>query len=67
MCGKMCGKIEKLSDWNKNWCGSRYGPQDYDKETKRQKYKKEKKTKTKRQKDKKTKRQKAKGKNTVRQ
>ena len=68
MCGKMCGKIEKLSDWNKNWCGSRYGPQDYDKETKRQKYKKEKKDKkTKRQKDKKTKRQKAKGKNTVRQ
>ena len=21
MCGKMCDKIEKLSDWNKNWCG----------------------------------------------
>ena len=20
-CGNMCGKIEKLSDWNKNWCG----------------------------------------------
>ena len=19
--GKNCGKIEKLSDWNKNWCG----------------------------------------------
>ena len=28
--GQMCGKIEKLSDWNKNWCGSRYGPHDYD-------------------------------------
>ena len=26
----MCGKIEKLLDWNKNWCGSRYGPHDYD-------------------------------------
>ena len=24
MCGKMCAKIEKLSLWNKNWCGSRY-------------------------------------------
>ena len=24
MCSKMCGKIEKLLDWNKNWCGSRY-------------------------------------------
>ena len=22
--GEMCGKIEKLSDQNKNWCGSRY-------------------------------------------
>ena len=30
VCGKMCGKIEKLSDWNKNWCGSIYGPHDYD-------------------------------------
>ena len=30
MCGKMCGKIEKLSDWKTNWCGSRYGPCDYD-------------------------------------
>ena len=30
MCGKMCGKIEKVSDWNKNWCGSRYEPHDYD-------------------------------------
>ena len=19
-----------MSDWNKNWCGSRYGPHDYD-------------------------------------
>ena len=25
VCGKMCGKIEKLSDWNKNLCGGRYG------------------------------------------
>ena len=24
MCGKMCSKIGKLSDWNTNWCGSRY-------------------------------------------
>ena len=24
VCGKMCGKIEKLSDWNKNWCGRIY-------------------------------------------
>ena len=24
VCGEMCGKIEKLSDWIKNWCGSRY-------------------------------------------
>ena len=23
VCGKMCGKIEKLSDWNKNWYGSK--------------------------------------------
>ena len=23
-------KFKKLSDWNKNWCGSRYGPHDYD-------------------------------------
>ena len=30
ICGKMCGKIEKLLDCNKNWCGSRYGPRDYD-------------------------------------
>ena len=30
MCGKMCFKIEKNSDWEKNWCGSRYGPYDYD-------------------------------------
>ena len=60
MCGKMCGKIEKLSDWNKNWVGSRYGPHNYDggdKKTKRQKYKKakmQKDNKAKRQKDKKT-------------
>ena len=41
--GKMCGKIEKLSDWNKNGCGSRYGHRDNDsgdKKTKRQKCKK---------------------------
>ena len=30
VCGKMCGNIEELSEWNKNWCGSRYGPHDYD-------------------------------------
>ena len=24
VCGNMCGKIEKLLDWNKNLCGSRY-------------------------------------------
>ena len=24
MFGKMCGKIETLLDWNKNWCGSKY-------------------------------------------
>ena len=50
VCGKMCGKIEKLSDWNKNWCGSRYGPCDYDsgdKKTKRQKGKKKKEKKDK--------------------
>ena len=58
----MCGKIEKLTDWNKNWCGSRYGPHDYDsddKKTKRQKGKKAKRQKgknAKRQKGKKTKR-----------
>ena len=23
MCDKMYGKIEKLSDWNKNWCGKK--------------------------------------------
>ena len=44
----MCGKIEKLSDQNKNWCGSIYGPCDYDSGNK----------KTKRQKDKKAKRHK---------
>ena len=21
ICGKNCGEIEKLSDWNKKWCG----------------------------------------------
>ena len=47
----MCGKIEKLLDWNKNWCGSRYGPCDNDSGDK-------KKQKDKRQKDKKAKRQK---------
>ena len=44
----MCGKIEKLSDWNKNWWGSRFGHPDYDsgdKKTKRQKDKKYKKAK----------------------
>ena len=52
----MCGKIEKLLDWNKNWCGSRYWLCDYDsgdKKTKSQKCKK-----AKRQKDKKAKIQK---------
>ena len=42
----MCGKIEKLSDWNTNWYGSRYGPCDYDsgdKKSKRQNDKKYKK------------------------
>ena len=24
MFHKICGKIDKLSDWNKNWCGSIY-------------------------------------------
>ena len=58
ICGEMCGQIEKLSDWNKKWCGSRYGPHDYDMVTKDKKTKKTKKNKkTKRQKDKKTKRQ----------
>ena len=47
ICGKMCGKIEKLLDQNKIWCGTRYGPGDYDSGDK----------KTKRQKGKKTKRQ----------
>ena len=37
VCGEMCGKIEKLLDWNKNWCGSRY---DYDSGDKKQKDKK---------------------------
>ena len=30
VCFKIWGKIEKLSDWNKNWCGSRFGPSNYD-------------------------------------
>ena len=40
ICGKMCGKILKLLDHNKIWCGTRYGPCDYDsgdKKAKRQK------------------------------
>ena len=60
ICGEMCHKIKKLSDWNKNWCGSRYGPHDYDsgdKKTKRQKGKKKKTKKQKKEKNtKKTKR-----------
>ena len=50
ICGEMCGKIEKLSDQNQNWCGSKYGPHDYDsgdKNTKRQKGKTDNKKKTK--------------------
>ena len=39
VCGQMCGKIEKLSDWNKNLCGSRYGPHDYDSGDKKKKKK----------------------------
>ena len=50
MCCKMCGEIEKLSDWNNNWCGSRYGPCDYDSDDK--KTKKTKKTTTKKDKKK---------------
>ena len=46
VCGEMCGKIEKLLDWNKNWCGSRYDYDSGDKKTKGQKrLKKTKKTK----------------------
>ena len=30
MCGQMCGKIEKLLDQNKIWCGIRYELHDYD-------------------------------------
>ena len=58
MYSKMCGKIEKLSDWNRNWYGSRYVPCDYDsgdKKTKRQKDKKDKKDKKTNKKDKKDK------------
>ena len=61
VCGKMSGKILKLSDWNKNGCGSRYGHHDYDigdKKTKRQKGKSQKDKKTIRQKDNKAKMQK---------
>ena len=47
ICCEMCGKIEKFSDLNKNYCGSIYGPHDYDscdkKTKKRQKDKKDKK------------------------
>ena len=53
--GKMCGKIEKLSDWKKNWCGSRYGPLDYDSGDKKTK---DKKTKRKRKKEEKKERKK---------
>ena len=56
ICGEMCGKIKKLSDWNKNLCASRYWPCCYDsadKKTKRQKRQQDKNTK--RQKDKKDK------------
>ena len=67
--GKIFGKIEKLLDWNKKLCGSRYGHHDYDsgyKKTKRQKDKKTKRQKkAKRQKDKKAEIQK--DKNTNRQ
>ena len=74
MCCKMCGKIEKLSDWNKNLCASRYGQKDRktkiqkDKKTKRQKgkrAKKQKDKKAKRQKDTNTKRFKKKTKKTT--
>ena len=30
VCGNICGKIEKLLDQNKIWCGTKYGPRDYD-------------------------------------
>ena len=46
----VCGKIEKMSDWNKNWCGSRYGPCDYDSGDKKAKKKDKKATNTNRQK-----------------
>ena len=41
----MCGKIKKLSDWNTNLCGSRYGLCDYDSGDKKAKIQKDKKTK----------------------
>ena len=40
-----CGKIEKLLDWNKNGCGSRYLPHEYDSGDKKTKIQKDKKTK----------------------
>ena len=46
----MCGKIEKLSDQKKNWCGTRYVPRDYDSGDKKTKIQK-----TTNQKDKQTK------------
>ena len=42
MCGKMYGTIENMLYQNKIWCGTRYGPHDYDsgdKKTKTQKHK----------------------------
>ena len=57
VCGKICGKIEKLSDWNKNWCGVRYRPRDYDsgdKKTKKEEKNKKIKNKKNTQKYKKT-------------
>ena len=47
-CGKICGKIERLLDWYKNLCDSRYGPHEYDggdRKTKRQNIKKAKRLK----------------------
>ena len=71
ICDEMCGKIEKLPDQNKIWCGTIYVPRDFYsgdiktknkgqkiKKTKRQKYKKAKDKKKKRQKGKKAKLQK---------
>ncbi len=64
VCGKICGKIEKLLDQNKIWCGTRYGSKlimivvTKDKQTKRQKDKRQKGKKAKRQKGKNAKGQK---------